>query len=121
MNTDFKIMLYVKDVQAEKEFWQALGFVIENEQVILDYPSFDMRISPQSNCAFTIYDLAFITKYSPDVAKNQPNLLFTSSNIEQIYQKIATLTDNISELNQVPLKNFNFQSPSGQFYTIREA
>lgn len=121
MNTDFKIMLYVKDVQAEKEFWRALGFIIENEQVVLDYPTFDMRISSDSNCSFTIYDLDFIKTYSPDIATNQPNLLFTSSNIEQMYQKVKNLTQQISELNVFPVKNFNFQSPSGQFYTIREA
>ncbi|MGT2925779.1 glyoxalase [Streptococcus cuniculipharyngis] len=121
MNNEFKIMLYVKDVDAEKAFWQQLGFIIENEQEVLGYPTFDMRVSEQSNCSFTVYSLSFIERYSPSIATNQPNLLFTSSDIETIYQKVKKITNQVSDLNPLPFKNFNFQSPSGHFYTIRES
>lgn len=121
MNTDFRIMLYTDDIELEKAFWESIGFIIEKETDVLGYPSFDMKVSQDSNCGFTVYPMDFIKTYSPDLATNQPNLLFTSSDIDNLYQKVAQYTDAISDLNTVPYKNFNFMAPSGQFYTVREA
>lgn len=120
-NTEFGIMIYVEDVEKEKEFWKSLGFVISNEQTILDYPSFDMKINPESNCKFTVYSLEFIRTYSPEVAENQPSLLFTSTDIETLYEKVKQVSPYVSELNELPFKNFNFSSATGQYYAVREA
>lgn len=121
MNTDFRIMLYTDDIELERAFWEAIGFVIEKDTEVLGYPSFDMKVNPYSNCGFTVYPMEFIRTYSPDLAVNQPNLLFTSSDIVALYERVAQYTDAISELNTLPYKNFNFMAPSGQFYTVREA
>lgn len=37
------IMLYVDDVIAEKEFWAAIGFSIQNETEMMGYESFEMN------------------------------------------------------------------------------
>lgn len=117
---EFKSMLYVKDVAAEKEFWEKMGFVITKEQTILDFPSFDMKVSPESNCGFTVYALDFIQKYSPDIVQNHPNLLFFSPDVEALYQRAKTISPHVSPLNQLPYKNFSFESPSGHYYTVRQ-
>lgn len=120
-STEFKSMLYVKDVEAEKTFWQQLGFVITKEQTILGFPTFDMRVSSESNCGFTVYSLDFIAKYSPDLLQNQPNLLFFTDHIEMLYELVKKASPLVSELNQLPYKNFSFEAPSGHFYTVRQS
>lgn len=120
-NSNFKTMIYVADVAAEKDFWTKMGFVIVKEEDILDFPTFEMKISPDSQTSFVVYSTAFIEKYSPDLLKNQPNLLFFTDNIEMVYQLVSLISPLVSNLNQLPYKNFSFESPNGQFYTVREA
>lgn len=120
-NNNFKTMIYVADVAAEKAFWSKMGFVIIKEEDILDFPTFEMKISPESQTSFVVYSTAFIEKYSPDLLKNQPNLLFFTDNIEMVYQLVSLISPLVSDLNQLPYKNFSFESPNGQFYTVREA
>lgn len=119
-STEFKSMIYVQDVEAEKNFWHRLGFTIVNEQHILGFPTFDMKINPESNCTFTVYSLDFINKYSPDMTRNQPNLLFFTPYIESLYEQAKLASAYVSELNLTPYKNFTFEAPSGQYYTVRE-
>lgn len=120
-NNDFKTMIYVADVAAEKEFWSRMGFLIVKEDVILDYPTFEMKISPDSQTSFVVYSTEFIETYSPELLINQPNLLFFTSNIDMVYQLVSLISPYVSDLNQEPYKNFSFESPNGQFYTVREA
>lgn len=114
-------MIYVADVAAEKEFWSRMGFLIVKEDVILDYPTFEMKISPDSQTSFVVYSTEFIETYSPELLINQPNLLFFTSNIDMVYQLVSLISPYVSDLNQEPYKNFSFESPNGQFYTVREA
>lgn len=116
----FKTMLYVPDVAAEKEFWSKMGFVIIKEQEVLGFPSFEMKISPEAECYFVVYDRAFIEQYSPELLNHQPNMIFFTPHIEMIYQLVKYVSPAVSDLNQVPEKNFSFESPSGYFYTVCE-
>lgn len=118
-NNQFKTMIYVADVEAEKAFWSKMGFVIVKEEIILDFPTFEMKIAPDTQTSFVVYSTAFIEKYSPDLLNNQPNLLFFTSNIEMVYQLVKTISPAVSDLNELPYKNFSFESPNGQFYTVR--
>lgn len=113
-------MIYVADVAAEKEFWSKMGFIIVKEEVILDFPTFEMKISPDAQTSFVVYSTEFIEKYSPDLLINQPNLLFFSNNIDMVYQLVSLISPYVSPLNEEPYKNFSFESPNGQFYTVRD-
>lgn len=116
-----KTMIYVDDVTAEKEFWAKMGFVVIKEETILGFPTFEMKVTPEAQDSFVIYSTAFIEKYSPELLVNQPNLLFFTDNIDMVYQLISLLSPFVSELNHLPYRNFSFESPNGQFYTVREA
>lgn len=116
----FNTMLYVDNVAAEKEFWTKMGFMITKEDKILGFPTFEMKISPDAECSFVVYDKAFIQTYSPELLVNQPNLLFFSDHIDMIYQLVKHVSPVVSELNIIPFKNFSFESPSGLFFTVRE-
>lgn len=120
-NNEFKTMIYVADVAAERDFWSKMGVIIIKEEVILGYPTFEMKLTPDAQASFVIYALEFIEKYSPELLVNQPNLLFSTHNIDMVYQLVSLISPYISELNHEPYKNFSFESPNGQFYTVREA
>lgn len=117
---NFGLMLYVDDVATEKNFWLALGFVIIAEQEMLGYDSFEMKNHADSNVTITVYDKAFIQQVSPEVVNNQPSLLFETDDLETLHAKVVALTDTASPINQEPFKNFNFASPIGQYYAVRE-
>ncbi|WP_398586857.1 glyoxalase [Streptococcus sp. sy004] len=116
----FGLMLYSKDVLAEKTFWQALGFVIIEKEDIMGYPTFDMKIDSHSPVTFTVFDLSFIEKMSPEVANNQPSILFESSDLVGLHARVKEVSAQVSPIQEQPFKNFNFQAPSGHYYAVKE-
>lgn len=120
MNHTFGLMLYSKDVRAEKTFWQALGFSIIDKEDIMGYSTFDMKIEPNSPVTFTVFDLAFIEKMSPEVASHQPSILFETSDLATLHAKVTAVASQVSPIQEQPFKNFNFQAPSGHYYAVRE-
>lgn len=119
-SSTFHTMLYVDDVATEKEFWTKMGFIIVKEDRILDFPTFEMKVSPEAECSFVVYDKAFIQAYSPDLLTNKPNLLFFTDHIDMVYKLVQHVSPTVSDLNIIPFKNFSFESPSGHFFTVRE-
>ena len=113
------IMLYVDDVLAEKDFWSAIGFTIQNEQDMMGFPSFEMKSHPESNTVFTVYAKDFIKKVSPEVLNNVPSVLFESNDIEALQAKVAAVTDTASPLQEQPFPNFNFACPSGIYFAVK--
>ncbi len=117
---NFGIMLYVDDVQAEKEFWAAAGFLIQNESEIMGYATFDMKSHKESTCTFTVYDKQFIRENSPEVVDMQPSILFDCENLESLHEKISKATKIVNPITDVPFRHFNFATPNGCYYAVRE-
>lgn len=113
------VMLYVDDVAAEKTFWKAIGFEITAESEIMGYQTFDMKISDQSTAVFTVFDLAFIRQNSPEVADNQPSLLFETEDLEGLHALVSQHAKTTTPISEVPFKHFAMQAPSGQYYAVR--
>lgn len=120
MNNTFSLMLYSKDVLAEKTFWQALGFTIIDKEDIMGYSTFDMKVEAGSPVTFTVFDLAFIEKMSPEVANNQPSILFETTDLAALHARVTAVASQVSPIQEQPFKNFNFQAPSGHYYAVRE-
>lgn len=118
-NSTTGIMLYVQDVLAEKAFWQALGLVIEDEGEMMGYPHFSMRPNAAAGTVFTVFDKAFIEQHSPEVASNVPSVLFESSDIHALRDKVAALTETASPVQEIPFLTFNFASPSGIYFAVK--
>ncbi len=118
-NNTVNIMLYVEDVQAEKKFWNDIGFEILSEEVLMGYLKFDMRVNLTSQTIFTVFDKAFIAKVSPEVVNNVASVLFETSDIHLLHNRISQFTSNISEINTQPFLNFNFSSPSGIYFAVK--
>lgn len=117
--TQVNVMLYVADVLAEKAFWEAVGFTITKEEELGGYPTFDMVPTADSTLTFTVFDKTFIQAVSPEVADNQPSVLFQTSDIEGLHAKVKAHAPVCNDISDVPFKNFNFASPSGQYYAVQ--
>lgn len=113
------IMLYVDDVIAEKEFWAAIGFSIQNETEMMGYESFEMKPHKDSSTVFTVYDKEFIKQVSPQVIDHVPSVLFEAKEIENLQERVAGLTDTAGDVQTDPFPNFNFASPSGIYFAVR--
>ena len=113
------VMLYVDDVAAEKVFWKAVGFDIVAESEVMGFETFDMKSHADSTATFTVYAKEFIRQVSPEVIDMQPSILFETEDIEGLQARIAGLTATCSPVNAEPFPNFNFASPSGQYYAVK--
>ncbi|WP_373713176.1 glyoxalase [Streptococcus sp.] len=113
------VMLYVDDVAAEKVFWEAVGFDIVAESEVMGFETFDMKSHADSTATFTVYAKEFIRQVSPQVIDMQPSVLFETEDIEGLHARVAAETDTVSAIQDQPFKNFNFASPSGQYYAVK--
>lgn len=113
------VMLYVDDVAAEKAFWSAAGFVILSESEMMGFETFDMKPHADSTTSLTVYAKEFIRQVSPEVIDMQPSILFETEDIVGLQARIASLTATCSPVNAEPFPNFNFASPSGQYYAVK--
>ena len=113
------VMLYVDDVAAEKAFWSAAGFVILSESEMMGFETFDMKPHADSTTSLTVYAKEFIRQVSPEVIDMQPSILFETEDIERLQARIAGLTATCCPVNAEPFPNFNFATPSGQYYAVK--
>ncbi|MDO4814004.1 MAG: VOC family protein [Gemella sp.] len=120
LSKNLGVMLYVNDVAKEKEFWKGIGFEIVSESEMMGYDMFEMKPHVDSTLTFTVFNKEFIKQVSPEVAENQPSVLFESSDLEGLHKKVVALTDTASEIVEMPFKTFNFASPSGQYFAVKE-
>ena len=119
-SNNINIMLYVNDVEKEMEFWKSIGWFISSKTEIEGYQSFDMRAYDQSTTCFTVYDIEFIKKFSPEVADMVPSILFESNEIDKVWNVVKGKSDFCSEINEIPFKHFNFKTPNGMYFAVKE-
>lgn len=116
---NMSLMLYVDDVAAEKKFWEAIGFDILSESEMMDFTSFDMKSHADSTTTITVFAKEFIRQVSPEVLSNQPSVLFETDDIVSLHARVTAATDTASSIQELPFVNFNFASPSGQYYAVK--
>lgn len=114
------LQLYVDNVNEELDFWKKVGFIIENENDVMGYKTFTMKTNINSTTLFSVYDKKFIAKVSPEVIYMKPSILFESNNIEKLQKLVSSIIEKCSELNYEPFTNFNFASPSGIYFAVKE-
>lgn len=117
---DFGLMLYVDDVAVEKAFWQAVGFQIVSESEMMGFDTFEMKPHADATVTITVFAKDFIAQVSPEVLDNVPSLLFEVKDIERVHETIAGLTETCSAIAEMPFKTFNFASPSGLYFAVKE-
>lgn len=118
-DSQLSLMLYVENVPAEREFWEAAGFDIVSEAQIMGYPSFKMRSNPESSLIFTVYDRSFSQQFTSAISL--PSIVLESRQIEQLHNRMSMLTYTCSALQTEPYKTFEFYSPSGYCFSVQES
>lgn len=114
-----QIMLYVDDVKKAVAFWQALGFVIIEEQEVDGTSVVEIAASKNAQAHFVLYDREFIESNSPEVATNSPSLMFFSQDIVALYQKIEEMAVPLGEMISLGERMvFNFADPDGNYFAV---
>ncbi|MGX7196125.1 VOC family protein [Enterococcus olivae] len=116
---DMQVMIYVDDVPAAVEFWQALDFVIVEQQELDGTLVVEIAPNKAAQVHFVLYDREFIESHSPEVATNSPSIMFNSEDITALYKKISTLDVEVGDMIQMEEQMiFNFADPDGNYYAV---
>ncbi|GFH40746.1 VOC family protein [Lactococcus insecticola] len=118
INAALTLMLYVNDVKAAVAFWTALGFSSE----VIDENSAQIKSDDTSQVTFMLYDKAFIRQVSPEVVDNVPSILFQTSDLDGLYDKVLATGNAAGEIVDAPGMGrvFNFSDPDGAYYAVVE-
>lgn len=118
-----QVMIYVDDLESAVKFWtETLEFVIVQEMELPEnYKAFEIAPNVNVETSLTLFDKAFIKKYSPEVTLGTPSLMFKASNFDALYEKLKALNltgHDIMDMGGVRV--FNFQDGQGNFFAVSE-
>ncbi|MDT2810653.1 VOC family protein [Enterococcus asini] len=114
-----QVMLYVADVAAAGAFWESLGFVILEESEADGTLVLEIAPSTESNLHLVLYDLNYVQSHSPEVNIAAPSILFTATDVLDLYQRMQVLNVTLGELVQLGEQLiFNFADPEGNYFAV---
>lgn len=114
-----QVMLYVTDVAAAGAFWESLGFVILEESEADGTLVLEIAPSTESNLHLVLYDLNYVQSHSPEVNIAAPSILFTATDVLDLYQRMQVLNVTLGELVQLGEQLiFNFADPEGNYFAV---
>ncbi len=114
-------MLYVNDVKEAANFWQQ-GFNLSTIETI-DLPDgfFSFKLSVLDQLSLQLFDKKFIQKYSPEVATNNPSLLFSTNNIEELHHSLLKVSPFVSEISgEIGFRQFNFSDNENNYFAVTD-
>lgn len=114
-----QVMLYVADVTAAGAFWESLGFVILEESEADGTLVLEIAPSTESNLHLVLYDLNYVQSHSPEVNIAAPSILFTATDVLDLYQRMQVLNVTLGEMVQLGEQLiFNFADPEGNYFAV---
>ena len=117
-------MLYVEDIDQAVDFWtNRLGFTVKNELDLMEnFKGYEIAPEAGSETTLVLFPLEFIEKYSPEVSRETPSLMFEVENIEETYEKFKDKGVHVGELVEIPdMKTFNFNDGQDNYFAVSEA
>ncbi|ATP41371.1 glyoxalase/bleomycin resistance/extradiol dioxygenase family protein [Solibacillus sp. R5-41] len=116
-----QVMLYVDNQEQAKTFWtEKMGFVVISDE---DNGMRVITISPteEAQTSIVLHDKQAIAKMQPELNLKTPSLLFYSSQLDALYEKLKDLNVTIGEMVTMPFgKVFNFADDEGNYFAIVE-
>ena len=116
-----KITIYVESQDEAKAFWtEKMGFVVTADEAMGPDARW-IEVSPKGNDLTTIvlYSKQLMQQQSPESVAH-PSIIFTSADIDQLWQRLQLEGVEISEIQQYPIgKMFDFRDNDGNPYMIR--
>ncbi len=114
-----QLMLYVSDVETASRFWQSLGFLEVSRQDMEGTTIVELALNETSGVHFVLYDREFFIEHSPGVVTSTPSIMFTTEDIDTLYQNVLSTEVEVGDLIQ--LENqlvFNFADPDGNYFAV---
>lgn len=114
-----QIMLYVNDVKAAAAFWQSLGCVEISRQSMEGTLVIEVALTQTSGVHFVLYERAFFEENSPEVVTGAPSILFTTDDIDTLYQRVLETEVEVGDMIQLEQQLiFNFADPDGNYFAV---
>lgn len=114
--------LYVEDVKAEADFFEAIGFYVVSRQKVGEAETILLAPTRKGNARLQVWPIELIRQMSPEVADSKPSILFTiTDGIEAMRTKVLTqglTTSTITKRGEN--LTFNFESPSGTYFAFMQ-
>ena len=118
------IMLYVEDIDKAVDFWtNKMGFTLKEELELMEnFKGYEVAADKDAETTIVMFPLAFIEKYSPEVSRETPSLMFEMENIEAVYEELKEKGVDVGELVEIPrMKTFNFNDGQENYFAVSEA
>ncbi|MEG0473031.1 MAG: VOC family protein [Solibacillus sp.] len=116
-----QVMLYVDNQEQAKSFWtEKMGFVVISDE---DHGMRVITIAPTeaAQTSIVLHDKQLIAKMQQELNLKTPSLLFYSSELDELYEKLKGLKVTVGELVTMPFgKVFNFADDEGNYFAIVE-
>lgn len=115
MQNKVRIMLYVSDVMQHAMFWQEnfQADIVEEIDLQEGYKNIVLGLAP--TIELSLFDKAFITKYSPEVADNVPFLMLYRRDFFELHERMSQAME-IVEVNGT--QTFAFPDPDGHYFVV---
>jgi lactoylglutathione lyase len=118
-----KVTIYVESQEEAIRFWtEKMGFVVTFEQQMGPDAKW-VEISPNGDTSLTtlvLYSKQLMLQQSPENVSH-PSIIFNTSDIEALWEKLQADNVEISEIQQFPFgKMFDFKDNEGNPYMVRE-
>ncbi|WP_300559115.1 VOC family protein [Companilactobacillus sp.] len=115
----FELMLYVKNVETIADFMENALDAKRLDKTDLPDNSSTIKLAILDQVNVNLFNIDFITKYSPSVSIEFPSIMLMTDDIEALYQQVQKYTDKISPItSRGEEKTFNFADPEDNYYAI---
>lgn len=114
-----QLVLYVDDVQAAADFWQAIGFTVLSLENMDGSLVAEIAPTVDSPLTFTLYDKNFVETHAQNINTSAPQIMFYAENIFALYQKMQSLSIQLGELIHLEDRYvFNFVDMDGNYFAV---
>lgn len=114
-----QLVLYVEDVQAAADFWQAIGFTVLSLENMDGSLVAEIAPTVDSPLTFTLYDKNFVETHAQNINTSAPQIMFYAENIFALYQKMQSLSIQLGELIHLEDRYvFNFVDMDGNYFAV---
>ncbi|WP_461226725.1 VOC family protein [Lacticaseibacillus suihuaensis] len=110
-----RIMLYVSDVAKLTAFWEATLGARRVGTIDLPEGYYGQVLEVGAGTELALFSNDFIAKYSPEVAGNQPSVMFYVRDFDALHDRLPGATPITDDAGT---RAFGFPDPDGHYFAI---
>ncbi|WP_301107223.1 VOC family protein [Sporosarcina sp.] len=117
-----QIMLYVNDQEQAVDFWtKKVGFRIVSEENGQGMRWIEIAPSKDSETSIILHDKEAIAKMSPELNLGTPSLMFTTENLNKLYNDLTSQGVTVGKIMEMPTgRVFNFADVEQNYFAVME-